>query len=219
MIKSYLKKKKKNVCFGCAGFLLLGGRLWLCCKGFSLQLLVLHSMGSRVSAAPGHELSCPAACGMFQTRDWTWVPALAGGFLTTGPPGKSRGLIFIIRKRKCTIKKRFQHLRLGGAGTASGNAQARRAPQHSPTKASNGAHSDQVSRRERGFGNADKFHVYYLMLLYKVQNDIHLTNRRQILFLWCLLIETILSLKKKPKNNFVLYFRACMMPDQQALWT
>ena len=97
------------------------------------------------------------------------------------------------KEKKRTIKKHFQHLRLGGAGTARGHAQARRAPQHSPTKASNGAHAKVVSRSERWYGNADKFRVYYLMLFYEIQNDIHLSNQRLILFLSCLLTETILS--------------------------
>ena len=33
---------------------------------------------------------CPAACGIFiEDKDWAHLPCLAGGFLTTGPPGKS----------------------------------------------------------------------------------------------------------------------------------
>ena len=45
-------------------------------------------MGSLV-AAPG--LSCPAACGILVPRPGIepMFPALEGGFLTTGPPGKS----------------------------------------------------------------------------------------------------------------------------------
>ena len=36
-----------------------------------------------------HGLSCSTAHRIFQTRDQTLCPALAGGFLATGPSGKS----------------------------------------------------------------------------------------------------------------------------------
>ena len=35
-------------------------------------------------------LSCPEAYGIFLDQKWNLSPALAGGFLATGPPGKSR---------------------------------------------------------------------------------------------------------------------------------
>ena len=57
--------------------------------GFSLQwLLLLQIMGSRLwaSVVVAHGLSFPGALGSARTRDRTHVPALAGGFLTTGPP-------------------------------------------------------------------------------------------------------------------------------------
>ena len=47
-------------------------------------------MQASVVVAPG--LSCSAACGLFQDQ-WPIEPrspALAGGFLTNGPPGKSQ---------------------------------------------------------------------------------------------------------------------------------
>ena len=43
-----------------------------------------------------HGLSCSAACGTFLDQGSNpWSPALAGGFLTTAPPGKSPVLVFI----------------------------------------------------------------------------------------------------------------------------
>ena len=72
----------------CAGFFQLsraGTTLQLQCSGFSLRWLLLwQSTGSRAQG-----LSCPEACGIFWTRDQTVSPALAGRFLTIGPPGTS----------------------------------------------------------------------------------------------------------------------------------
>ena len=72
----------------CAGFFQLsraGTTLQLQCSGFSLRwLLLLQSTGSRAQG-----FSCPEACGIFWTRDQTVSPALAGRFLTIGPPGTS----------------------------------------------------------------------------------------------------------------------------------
>ena len=57
------------------------------CAGFSLQwLLSLQSMGCRHS---GVSSGCTWRVGSFATRDQPVSPALAGCFLTTGPPGKS----------------------------------------------------------------------------------------------------------------------------------
>ena len=47
------------------------------------------ALGLRASIVVAHGLSCPDALGSARTRDQTHVPALAGGFLTTGPPEKS----------------------------------------------------------------------------------------------------------------------------------
>ena len=60
-------------------------------EGPSLRWLLLWSVGSRVlglSSCGVHGLSCPAACGILVPRPRIeLVPsALAGGFLTTGPP-------------------------------------------------------------------------------------------------------------------------------------
>ena len=41
-----------------------------------------------------HGLSCSTACGIFPDQGLNWCPALQGGFLTTGPPGKPQGSIF-----------------------------------------------------------------------------------------------------------------------------
>ena len=54
------------------------------------SLVVEHGYGVWVSAFVVHWFSCPTACGIF-SRLWIkpMSPALAGGFLTTGPRGKS----------------------------------------------------------------------------------------------------------------------------------
>ena len=60
----------------------------LCC---GMQDLSLWHTGSLVVA---HGLSCPEACGILVPRPGIEPasPALEGGFLTTGPPGKSPGM-------------------------------------------------------------------------------------------------------------------------------
>ena len=103
----------------CGFSLVVAGRgsasLWR--AGFSLQrLLLLWSMGSGVqtstvvacglqSTGPGavvQGLSCSAvACGIFPDQKEPGSPALAGGFLTTGPPGKS--LCFLFNSSKLTF--------------------------------------------------------------------------------------------------------------------
>ena len=61
-------------------------------------LLLLQSMGSRSagsSVVVVHGFSCSAACGIFLDQGLNpCPPALAGGFLTAAPPGKSRKVIF-----------------------------------------------------------------------------------------------------------------------------
>ena len=54
----------------------------------SCGVQALKHMGSVVAA---HGLICPAACGILVPRPGIEPasPALEGGFLTTGPPGKS----------------------------------------------------------------------------------------------------------------------------------
>ena len=57
------------------------------CTGFSLQcLLLLRSIGSRHA---GFSSGCTWRVGSSPARDQPVSPALAGWFLTTGPPGKS----------------------------------------------------------------------------------------------------------------------------------
>ena len=111
--------------FGCPGSslpcgfsLVVAGRgsasLW--CAGFSLQrLLLLWSTGSGVqtsivarglqstgSGAVAQGLGCSVvACGIFPDQKEPGSPALAGGFLTTGPPGKS--LCFLFNSSKLTF--------------------------------------------------------------------------------------------------------------------
>ena len=66
--------------------------------GFSLQwLLSFRSMGSRVWAQQlWRRLSCPAVCGILVPGPGIEPvsPALVGGFLTTGSPGKSLLFLF-----------------------------------------------------------------------------------------------------------------------------
>ena len=72
--------------------------LSLCCCAWAFSncgkwgLLSLHRLLIAVaSLVVEHRLSCSTACGIFpDTRNWTCVHALLGGFLTTGRPGKSQ---------------------------------------------------------------------------------------------------------------------------------
>ena len=69
-----------------------GLSLVLASRGFSLQwLLLFWSMGSRqwASVVVAHKLRCPAAHGILPDQGWMEPvsPALAGEFLTIGPPG------------------------------------------------------------------------------------------------------------------------------------
>ena len=76
-----------------------GGYSSLRCTGFSLRWLLVseHGLQSRRlqqlwhagSVVVAHGLSCSAACGIFPDQGLNPCPALAGGFLTTAPPGKS----------------------------------------------------------------------------------------------------------------------------------
>ena len=63
--------------------------------------LLLWRVGFSLVVAYG--LSCPATCGILVPRPWIKPasPALEGGFLTTGPPGKSQVLQVILM---CTMK-------------------------------------------------------------------------------------------------------------------
>ena len=48
-----------------------------------------QALGARASVVVAHGLSCSAACGIFPRPEIESVsPALAGGFLTSAPPGK-----------------------------------------------------------------------------------------------------------------------------------
>ena len=68
-----------------------GGYYLVWCAGFSLQwLLLLWSTGSMARG-----LVCPMGMQLSSwMRDQTGEPTLAGGVLSTGPPGKSRCIIF-----------------------------------------------------------------------------------------------------------------------------
>ena len=102
---------KKNFIFGRSGSLLLAlvalvlslvaasrGYSSLRCTGFSLQWLSCcgpKALGTWASVAAVHRLGscgsrCSEACGIFPDQGLNHVsPALAGGFLSTTPPGKS----------------------------------------------------------------------------------------------------------------------------------
>ena len=60
------------------------------CGGFPCGTLALGHSGS---VTVTHGLSCPVACG---PGIEPVSPALAGGFLTTGPPGKSEVSVLTI---------------------------------------------------------------------------------------------------------------------------
>ena len=93
---------KKIIYFWPCWLSLLGGPSPVMLRGLltAAPHIAQHGLQSiPASAVVVHGLSCPEARGMFQTRDWTCVPALAGGFLTTGPPWKTRCLTFTIRKK------------------------------------------------------------------------------------------------------------------------
>ena len=72
-------------------------RLFVAAHGllFSCGTQAPEHMGSVVAA---RGLSCPAACGILVPRPGIKPasPALEGGFLTTGPPGKSQIFIVLI---------------------------------------------------------------------------------------------------------------------------
>ena len=67
-------------------FLKILAALGFCCGMGAL----FEGTGSVVAVL---KLSCPAACGILPP--WPWIepasPAMEGGFLSTGPPGKSPG--------------------------------------------------------------------------------------------------------------------------------
>ena len=53
-----------------------------------------------------HELSCPTECGIFLNRGSNlFSPALAGGFLATGPPEKSYPPSFNWRRRLSALQE------------------------------------------------------------------------------------------------------------------
>ena len=92
------------------GFLQLqwaGATLWLWCESFSWQLLLLLQTGSGClgSVVVAHELSCSATYGILVPRSGMepMSPTLAGGFLTTGPPGKPKGHIL----KQLKFQKKF----------------------------------------------------------------------------------------------------------------
>ena len=82
-------------------FILKNVFIWLCWVLVGMQDLLLrctyYLVVARVpecmgAAAVAHTLHCPKACGILAPQPGTepLSPALQGGFLTTGPPGKSQ---------------------------------------------------------------------------------------------------------------------------------
>ena len=69
------------------------------CGGFFCwEAQVLECLGSVVTA---HGFCCPAACEIFPDHGSNWFPALAGGFLTTGPLGKPKKLFLRTKLSLC----------------------------------------------------------------------------------------------------------------------
>ena len=96
-------KKKKVICFWLHWvFVAVPSTLWLWQWGLPFLmvlglLLVVGSpaAGSRLLSAcsviVAHRLFCPVACGIFPDKGWMELvvsPAMAGGSVTTRPPGK-----------------------------------------------------------------------------------------------------------------------------------
>ena len=74
---------------------------------FVLAVLGLRG-GTSASLVADHGLRCPMVCG--KLVPWPGIkstsPSLKGGFLNTGPPGKSGKLLLVIKncqKRKCSV--------------------------------------------------------------------------------------------------------------------
>ena len=75
--------------YGCTGSLLLRvGFLCLQCTGFSLSWLLCgaRALGCIVSVVVAHGFSCTVTCGFFSDQG---LNPLAGGFLSSEPPGKT----------------------------------------------------------------------------------------------------------------------------------
>ena len=72
--------------FSCRGAQALGAQ--------ASVVTVMHGLSTLGSVAVVHSLSCSAACGILKTRDESMSAALGGQFLSTGPSGKSWGLLF-----------------------------------------------------------------------------------------------------------------------------
>ena len=76
---------------------------WLCwvlvtaCNSELQCMVFFSSWGTQDSVVVAHGLSCPTACGILVSQPGIepTFPALAGGFLTPGPPGKSVCAILI----------------------------------------------------------------------------------------------------------------------------
>ena len=69
----------------CGGFACCGART----LGEQASGVVARGLWSAGSVVMAHRLSCSTACGIFPDQGSSVSPALAGGFLTTAPPGKS----------------------------------------------------------------------------------------------------------------------------------
>ena len=105
-----------HIFFGCAGSLFFA-RAFSSCSEWGLlfvaacRLLIVvcslvaenrlwgagfSSCSMRVQQLWAHGLSCSVVCGFFPKQGSNLSPALAGGFLSTAPPGKSYTVFFLI---------------------------------------------------------------------------------------------------------------------------
>ena len=68
------------------------------------SVVVARRLQSAGSVVVAHRLSCSMACGIFPDQGSNpCPPALAGGFLTTAPPGKSQIIMFYTLKLYSTV--------------------------------------------------------------------------------------------------------------------
>ena len=65
-------------------------------RAHGLQEFQLEGSRAGAQMVVPHRLSCSTACGIFPDKRWNpCLLALKGGFLTTGPPGKSLVWVFL----------------------------------------------------------------------------------------------------------------------------
>ena len=86
----------RRIFVGTCGIFHFGARALLCGVGFSLVACGLCSLRRSGSVVATRGLSCPMACGILVRQPGLEPasPTLEGGFLTTGPPGKSLSVVF-----------------------------------------------------------------------------------------------------------------------------